>query len=107
MTEKTKPCPFCGGHAEFVPDSAIAFTVRCVDCGAQLCACDIPSYTTDRNWLPKMKAEMIAAWNKRDDPSVARLNRIAAAAQRLADAKGRYHSERAMVALLAELKGPE
>jgi len=34
MTEKTKPCPFCGGHAEFVPDSAIAFTVRCVDCGA-------------------------------------------------------------------------
>lgn len=60
-----KPCPFCGGDAEFVQASCLTYTVRCNDCLAQLSACDIPHYTTDKNWLGKMKAEMIALWNKR------------------------------------------
>jgi Lar family restriction alleviation protein len=62
---ETKPCPFCGGDAAFAQDSCLTYTVRCQDCAAQLSSCDIPSYTTDRNWLGKMKAEMISLWNRR------------------------------------------
>lgn len=43
MTNELKPCPFCGGEAEFYPAACIEqgwyiATVQCVSCAAQVCS---------------------------------------------------------------------
>ena len=35
MTDKLKPCPFCGGKAGFIQDDALGlYAVRCKECGS-------------------------------------------------------------------------
>lgn len=49
-----KPCPFCGGEAKFVGETA---TVKCVNCGgAFLCTNPLIS-----------RLEVAQAWNRRAD----------------------------------------
>ena len=58
MTEQLKPCPFCGGEAEFIgglPKSGCD-RVECTKCWAEV-------YGDDRD-------EAIAAWNTRAAPKV-------------------------------------
>ena len=53
MSEKLKPCPFCGGAAElYAPEHYGAPREVMCDCGA-------------RGALSYSKAEAIAAWNRR------------------------------------------
>lgn len=60
MSEELKPCPFCGGEAELnrINTAAVwAIEVRCPHCG---CGTD----------CAEMKAEAIAAWNRRAEPDI-------------------------------------
>lgn len=52
MSEKLKPCPFCGGKAKINGGSVLCY-VRCESCKARVWSC----YET--------KEEAIAAWNQR------------------------------------------
>ena len=54
MTEKLKPCPFCGNEAEF--DEWKIFCIRCLNGD-----CDIKPQT---DWF-NTKEEAIEAWNRR------------------------------------------
>jgi Lar family restriction alleviation protein len=52
--EELKPCPFCGGRAEFyktLVEGSTAGWVQCTNCGV--------------NFLTKERDEAIAAWNRR------------------------------------------
>ena len=56
MTEKLKPCPFCGGDAEVLPcavvfESVEYWFVKCSECEARSCA--------DEKWA------VVEAWNRR------------------------------------------
>ena len=51
MTE-LKPCPFCGGKAEFRGGSSTTPYIRCKECGGRT----MSSYDS---------AKLIAAWNRR------------------------------------------
>ena len=53
--ERVKPCPFCGGEAEFIKAHFFGgdqYACRCVDCVAQSAFC----------WTKK---EAVAEWNRR------------------------------------------
>lgn len=52
MTEKLKPCPFCGGEAEII-EEGIGFNIKCADCYAEM-----TPFVTD-------KREAIKMWNTR------------------------------------------
>ena len=59
-----KPCPFCGGEAEFVSGSYndVNFAyVRCTDCSAQTC------YDSDHDDMTfeEMEAAAVSDWNRR------------------------------------------
>lgn len=55
MSDKLKPCPFCGGEAEFI--SGVGFF--CVSCS--FCCGETNLYNTGQ--------EAIEAWNKRNQPT--------------------------------------
>ena len=50
--ERLKPCPFCGGKAEFRSGSSTTPYIRCRECGGRT--------KSSRN-----RANLIAAWNRR------------------------------------------
>jgi Lar family restriction alleviation protein len=52
MSDKLKPCPFCGGKAEFRSGSSTMPYIRCRECGGRT--------KSSRN-----KANLIAVWNRR------------------------------------------
>lgn len=52
MSEKLKPCPFCGGEARLSRDFQTFHFVRCEDCGLG---------TQFRQW----RGKAIRAWNRR------------------------------------------
>lgn len=64
MTEKLKPCPFCGGeahvaeyHGTMIPSDYIYFvSCRSINCAG---AVQSPGY------LAKKKSVAVATWNKR------------------------------------------
>lgn len=56
MSEKLKPCPFCGGYAEVLPcavvfESVEYWFVKCSECEARSCV--------DEKWA------VVEAWNRR------------------------------------------
>ena len=60
MSEKLKPCPFCGGEAVVhYMAGGLPLGVRCLRCGTLTL-----SYTTDGDVTPE---GAIKAWNNRDD----------------------------------------
>lgn len=65
MTNELKPCPFCGGEAEFYPAACIEqgwyiATVQCVSCAAQVCS----KHGLDRT-EQEANESAIEAWNTR------------------------------------------
>ena len=59
-----KPCPFCGGEAEISATGdydEIVVSVRCTECTARVRLADD---SRDRDF-DKLKAEAVAAWNRR------------------------------------------
>ena len=54
MSEKLKPCPFCGGEAEFRGGSSTTPYIRCKECGGRT----MSSFDS---------AKLRAAWNRRAD----------------------------------------
>ena len=57
MTDKLKPCPFCGGNANLIEQKATGcFRVKCTKCPTDL----------GRYWFFK-KNDVINAWNRRAD----------------------------------------
>ena len=50
--DKMKPCPFCGGEANYEKRDVKFWTVACKDCGSNV-----------GNWYEKETAK--ALWNKR------------------------------------------
>ena len=54
MSDKLKPCPFCGGLAEYISE----FSTEAVFCS--VCPAAIEDYSCDKN-------ELIEAWNKRTE----------------------------------------
>ena len=75
MSEELKPCPFCGGDAEFsMPEYPL--TADCEDAGVRCSACDAVGPLTlidmgrhgESDW-PRLRAEAIAAWNRRASPT--------------------------------------
>ena len=62
MTQKLKPCPFCGSKAVIYDHihtgSECRYSVACADNG---CYC-----SRLKNCTPMCKAEAISAWNRRE-----------------------------------------
>lgn len=57
MNYKLKPCPFCGGKAEFFEDEFFCrYSVVCTECGA-------------RTYTYCVERDAIEAWNGRIEPS--------------------------------------
>lgn len=54
MRYELKPCPFCGGKAEFRSGSSTTPYIRCKECGGRT--------KSSRN-----SANLVAAWNRRAD----------------------------------------
>lgn len=52
MTDKLKPCPFCGGVAEFVLEGAVVGRVRCKNCHIS-------------QFLLQPIEQAVEAWNRR------------------------------------------
>ena len=52
MTAELKPCPFCGGDAEFVQYSPLQWSVECTSCKARVA-------------IKHSKYGAAVAWNKR------------------------------------------
>jgi len=65
VSEKLKPCPFCGGKARIhrwsIPNEENCAQVRCesITCGA--CACEVSECMTQN----EVDEIAIAAWNRR------------------------------------------
>ena len=55
MSEKLKPCPFCGNEAVLFTGGEHLAYVGCVKCGAKLPAC----------FGENKEAEAVEAWNRR------------------------------------------
>jgi len=51
---KLRPCPFCGGKAEIIPQTGGWLMARCSECGA------------NRKEFTKYKRQIAAAWNQRE-----------------------------------------
>lgn len=64
MSEKLKPCPFCGGEAEYerFNNPKTWFTVRCSRCG---CQTDGFCINHDDATAAENKAANAAVWNRR------------------------------------------
>lgn len=75
MTEKLKPCPFCGGEAEIIKDDMYVWG-HCTNCDSD----------TD---LYQIKKEAVAAWNARpiEDAQTAENKRLREALELIAKAK--------------------
>jgi len=56
MTAKLKPCPFCGGQAEFSASNATFCAIFCVDCGAEI-----------KQYSKTAKDAAIERWNTREN----------------------------------------
>ena len=54
MSEKLKPCPFCGSENLYIDSGEFfrEYEIRCTKCGGRIC------------WFDT-KAEAITAWNRR------------------------------------------
>ena len=63
MTDKLKPCPFCGGEAEFANDHKILnqYGVRLMCTGKHCCAAQVGVDKT----VKEAKIKAIDRWNKR------------------------------------------
>lgn len=64
MTE-LKPCPFCGGKAEFneasrISDTWFVASVNCIDCCAQIVSQGMETKTAEM-----ANKSAVSAWNKR------------------------------------------
>lgn len=71
MTDKLKPCPFCGGGDIYIGErdiggpreySLVAYA-RCLECGAQVEGSGVDSDEEIRGFLARQAA--VAAWNRR------------------------------------------
>ena len=60
MSEKLKPCPFCGGEAYLEPASDTPSIVICMKCGARG-----KWFEVSKHYCSDEKA--IEAWNRRTD----------------------------------------
>lgn len=57
MSDKLKPCPFCGGKAEFFEDEFFCrYSVVCTECGA-------------RTYTYCVERDAMDAWNGRIEPT--------------------------------------
>lgn len=67
MSEKLKPCPFCGGKAyieeESDAKSCIYNVARCEECGVEVCV-----YVDMTKTIKWNKQKVIERWNKRSNP---------------------------------------
>lgn len=54
VTNELKPCPFCGGEAEFVLEGFVVGRVRCIFCRIS-------------QVILQPKNEAIKSWNKRNE----------------------------------------
>ena len=59
MSEKLKPCPFCGGKAEVRTDENEEYYVSCTKCFT------LVGYCTDTWGEYETETEAIEAWNRR------------------------------------------
>jgi Lar family restriction alleviation protein len=66
MTELL-PCPFCGGKAAFQPRTALSYEVACVVCGASGPTFPLPRYTTQADWLARLRERAVTHWNTRPE----------------------------------------
>jgi Lar family restriction alleviation protein len=66
MTEKLKPCPFCGSNA-YMRDHRLSFSIACDACGATVVGIRAPEPTEempDEYWN-EIKKTAIDKWNTR------------------------------------------
>ncbi len=60
-----KDCPFCGSYAR-VECSGNAWYVRCTNCYAKSCFCDLPRrWNSDKCLDTHLIKKAVKAWNKR------------------------------------------
>jgi len=60
MTEKLKPCPFCGSEADLI----IRHSMVRPELSVVVCTLDLGGCGSSTAWL-ETEAEAIAAWNRR------------------------------------------
>lgn len=86
MSEKLKPCPFCGE----TPDADNPDTFQMPETskyGAVVCCCYGPDVRTSYQDVEHWRDDAIAAWNERaEDPRLAEVPNMVAVLRELADA---------------------
>ncbi len=61
MTDKLKPCPFCGGEADFIQDNVLGiYAVWCKEC-----KCKTPYQFDFGAGLEVSKRKAVEVWNRR------------------------------------------